>query len=76
MYLNNIFIIYSGMLFKVYIQCLRHTKTRATPHKITKDYVQQSRAYLQQVHRSKSVKGRSCVASKKCIADDFGVNPT
>ena len=63
------------MILRVYIQCVRHRKTRATPRKFTNDSIQQPRTCIQQARASKSGKGRSCTASKKRIADDDNVDP-
>ena len=58
------------MIFKVYICCIRHRITRASMRKFNEDSVQQPGTYIQQAHGSKSVKGHSRAASKKCVADD------
>ena len=63
------------MLFRVYIQCVRHRTTRATPRKFTLDSVQQPGTYVQQAHGSKSVKGQSRASSKKRVADESIIEP-
>ena len=63
------------MILRVYIQYIRHVKTRAAPRKVTNDSIQQPRSYVQQAHASKRVKGRSCAAYKKNIADDDDIDP-
>ena len=63
------------MILRVYIQCVRHRKTRAAPRKFTNDSIQQPGKYMQQAHASKSVKGHNRAASKKRIADDDAIDP-
>ena len=63
------------MILRVYIQCVRHRKTRAALRKFTNDSIQQPGTYAQQAHAGKSVKYRSHAASKKFIADDDYIDP-
>ena len=63
------------MVLIVYIQCVRHRKTRADPRKFTNDSIQQPGTYVQQSHASKSAKVHRCATSKKCIADDDDIDP-
>ena len=72
---RNLFKYNSGMLYKVYICCIRHRITRAAKRNFTKDSVQQPGTYVQQAHASKSVKGRSRASTKKRVADDVDVIP-
>ena len=62
------------MILRVYIQCVKHRKTRAAPRKFTNDYIQQPGAYIKQAHASISVKGRSHTVSNKHIADDDDID--
>ena len=63
------------MILRVYIQCVRHKKTRASSRKFTNDPIQQHETYVQQAHTHKCGKDRSCAISKKCIADADGIDP-
>ena len=61
---RNLFKFNSGMLFKVYICCIRHRITRATMRNFTKDSVQQPGTYVHQAHPS-SCK-QTCKRTQSC----------